>query len=93
MKSYPGHKPGSSSLECVFNYRLSRARRIIENVLGIMSAKLRIFLKPNSFHPDKRRNAELKSFTLPLIHLVQRIPTITLSPDHGEKKLNTPMHS
>lgn len=51
MKPYPGrtlHIP-----EKVYNYRLSRARRIIENVFGIMSSKFRVFLKPIALQPDK----------------------------------------
>lgn len=50
MKPYPGHKPGSSTSERIFNYR---ARRIIENVFGIMSSKFRILLKPIVLAPDK----------------------------------------
>lgn len=53
MKPYPGHKPGSSTSERVYNYRLSRARRIIENVFGIMSSKFRVLLKPIPLAPEK----------------------------------------
>ena len=47
MKPHPGHKSGASSPERIFNYRLSRARRMIENVFGILSSKFRVLLKPD----------------------------------------------
>lgn len=48
MRSYPGR--GFDEEEVVFNYRLSCARRILENGFGIMVVRWRIFL--SSIHGD-----------------------------------------
>lgn len=44
LKPYAQH--GMSMVQRVFNYRLGRAHRIIENVFGIMSARFRVLRKP-----------------------------------------------
>jgi hypothetical protein len=51
LNPYPGHKPGASSPERIFNYRLSRARRIIENVFGIICGKFKSPIDANSLAP------------------------------------------
>lgn len=52
MKPFAGlHSKGSK--ERTFNYRLSRARRVVENVFGIMSPIFRVLRKPLLLEPPK----------------------------------------
>nr|CAI5817979.1 unnamed protein product [Callosobruchus analis] len=41
LKPYPGSQLSTS--EKIFNYRLSRARRIVENAFGILVSRFRVF--------------------------------------------------
>ena len=53
------------SKERVFNYRLSRARRVVENVFGIMASVFRVLRKPMLLQPDK---AALITMTCAYLH-------------------------
>lgn len=45
MKPYPGITDEESP-QRAYNYRLSRARRVVENAFGIVSARFRVLRKP-----------------------------------------------
>lgn len=57
MKPYS--QRGLTMVQRVYNYRLSRARRIIENVFGIMSARFRVFRKAISLDAEKTKKVTL----------------------------------
>jgi hypothetical protein len=52
LKPYPGAQE-KGSYRRIFNYRLSRARRVSENVFGILSARFRVLRKPLLLSPEK----------------------------------------
>lgn len=53
------------SKERIFNYRLSRCRRVVENVFGIYSSVFRILRKPLLLEPQK---AEIVVLTIVYLH-------------------------
>lgn len=64
MKPFSGIHP-KGSLQRVYNYRLSRARRVVENVFGIASAVFRVLRKPMLLGPEK---AELIVMAIAHLH-------------------------
>lgn len=51
LKPFP--QRGITHDERIFNYRLCRARRVVENVFGILTSRFRIFLQPIATSVEK----------------------------------------
>ncbi|KYN20696.1 Putative nuclease HARBI1 [Trachymyrmex cornetzi] len=51
LRPYP-NRIGLTLMDDIFNYRLSRARRIIENTFGILASQWRVFRKPIIAQPE-----------------------------------------
>lgn len=62
MKPYP--QTGLTAEQRVFNYRLSRMRRISENAFGIIVNRWRVFRAPINLQPDKVTKITLAALTL-----------------------------
>lgn len=62
MKPYP--QRNLSEEKRVFNYRISRARRVSENVFGILASRFRVFYSTLCVHPDSAIKIALSTITL-----------------------------
>lgn len=64
MKPFPGQHDKGSKLR-IFNYRLSRARHVVENTFGILASVFRVLRRPMLLEPDK---AALVVMTCVILH-------------------------
>ena len=67
LKEYiqkPYSQVGLTKEKRIFNYRLSRARRIVENAFGILSNRFRVFMTPMRLAPEKVETIVLACCTL-----------------------------
>jgi hypothetical protein len=63
MKPYSGlHEKGSK--ERIFNYRLTRARRVVENAFEILTSVFRVLGKPILLEPNKAADIVLTTIYL-----------------------------
>lgn len=62
MKPYPFRDLPAP--QRIYNYRLSRARRVVENAFGILANRFRILRRPINLHPEKVTSIVLAICTL-----------------------------
>jgi DDE superfamily endonuclease len=60
----PFHRRGMADEEIVFNYRLSRARRIVENAFGMLANRFRIYRAPIVLRPCAAKEVVLATTVL-----------------------------
>jgi len=70
----PFSSRGLSASERIFNYRLSRARRTVENAFGMLANRFRIFHQTIQMHPEKVNIVVMASCVL---HNMLRTKTIS----------------
>jgi hypothetical protein len=56
MRPYPGSQRKGDNEKSIFNYRLSRARRVVENAFGILSQKFQIYQRTLRSLPENAGN-------------------------------------
>ncbi len=55
MRPYPGRRDCNNLMpkdQSIYNYRLSRARRVVENAFGLLVMRWQIFTRPMNIHPE-----------------------------------------
>lgn len=85
MKPYSGHFLGEEKK--IFNYRISRARRIIENTFGIMSSRWRILYTHISAHPERVDN-----IVMAIICLHNFLMTVDSNADENNRRYCPPSY-
>ncbi|XP_047499503.1 uncharacterized protein LOC125045951 [Penaeus chinensis] len=65
LRPYPGSQASDDDQKRLFNFRLSRARRVVENAFGILSQRFRIYQRTLNLLPD---NADNVIFATCILH-------------------------
>ena len=52
LRPYPGISAQNDESKQIYNYRLSRARRVVENAFGILTQKFRLFYGRIQLSPE-----------------------------------------
>jgi len=84
----PFSSRGLSPSERVFNYRLSRARRTVENAFGMLANRFRIFHQTIQMHPDKVNIIVMASCVL---HNMLRTKAISAQAPRSQPSTSGPM--
>jgi len=85
MKPY--HRRGLQDRELIFNYRLSRARRVVENAFGVMANRFRIYRAPIIVHPQTAKKIVLATTVLHN-YLSHRKNATRIDPDSSLNQIN-----
>ena len=76
MRPYPGSQSKGDNEKSILNYRLSRARRVVENAFGILSQKFQIYQRTL---PSLQDNADSIIFVTCILHNYLRDQGVGLS--------------
>ena len=80
MKPYP--QKDLTTERRIYNYRHSRARRISENLFGILPNKWRVFQQPLNLSPQKARSITLCALVLHNFHRSSSSKNVYNPPGH-----------
>lgn len=86
MRPYPGTQTRHDETKAIFNYQLSRARRVSENVFGILTQKFRVYQRRLQMSPEHIDNVILATCCL---HNFLRGESCTTDIDVGDNNIQT----
>lgn len=87
LKPYPRNQSACDKTKAIFNYRLSRARRLVENAFGILTQVFRIFATP--IHINTTTAQDLITSACILHNLIIKEKEIEVTNDNVSSELDS----